>query len=194
METQQITIHPYLLTFSDTSLEREYHTWQNKNYCFVDRCFCYLNLVMYVVLLKFEQHAKCKPQGIVLVFVSALSYAIQLVLMEIHKRRYWVKHRLEYIFLFRCCRIILLILGIPFWASAPGFRPTPIKSLLIFSGTIYKAWHGLGSPVVFRYHLLIQIPLTIMILFCTSWPQCDTLATIPQVLNIIHQIKKFVRF
>lgn len=85
------------------------------------------------------------------------------------------------------------MIGLPYWIQTPTYQPTPFKSLLVFSGSLYTAWHGFGSPMIFRYHLVLQIPLSCAMLIFTGWSQCNELITFPEILETIQHIKQWVR-
>lgn len=188
---QQLSMNPYLLTFSNIEFERRYEKRQNQNFCITDRWFCFFSLVTLTAFIVVEWILQCEPVGILIPVCALTSIVLQLMLMEFCSR-HWVEYRFYYICILRSMRVTMSMFGIQYWMYAPGYQPSPFKSLVIGSGSIVNFWDAFGQPVLFRYHLLLQIPLSMMMLYFTGWPQCKDFANFPQILEAIQQFKKTV--
>lgn len=193
-ESAQIVLHPFFLTFSDGNLESHYVRIQTQNFSNTDRCFCFWNLVLLLPFAYIQWTFQCELTGIMIPIISFASFLIQLVLMNIRNQEHWIQHRLSYICFFRSTRILMSLIAIPYWLDAPGYRPSAFKALFIMSGSLYNVWHGFGSPVIFRYHVPMQVSLSILSLFLIGLPQCKNLIELPQILESIQHIKQSVRF
>lgn len=191
MESSQITINPFLLTFSDTTLEERYDKQQHKNSCFTDRWFCIINLSTFPIFICIQWFSQCDKTGILIAIASVLSFAFQMMFMTL-RRRHWIHNRFCYVCFLRCLRFTFALFGLQHWMRAPGIQPSPFKSLVVGSGSLINFWDALGYSMLFRYYLAMQVPLSVLMLYFTAWPQCSDFLNNPSVLEAIRNIKKSV--
>lgn len=188
-----ITMHPFLLHFSEDTLERLYAEWRSKStFVSMDWKFAILNVAMFGWFAIKEMLSDASPLGLQLIVVSLVGYLLQLLAMRLVDE-WWLRHRMIVVLLLRVMRLGIAIVGVPLWIRHRESEGVPLfRSLSLGSGSMLNLWIAFGMPMLFRYHLMIQIPSALLMLTVTGWKRCQEFVQIKDAAHNISQISHFV--
>jgi len=171
-----VTIHPFLLHFSESFVERKYVEWRVRSmFLAVDRKFAWLNICLFIFFGITELRKDSPPLGMLLLLVSLTGYCIQLMVMHLNNGQFWTQQRPWIIAIVRFYRVLVSVFAVPLWIRQQAHDwPTLIRSLILGSGSMINAWLAFGMPVIFSTHLLLQAPLALVMMVFTGWKQCES--------------------
>eukprot|EP00210_Caulerpa_lentillifera_P006150 g5877.t1 len=139
-----------------------------------DYAFTYVNISIFTLFSLMELKNSAERTGLILLAIGLLTYLVQLIILNISNETVWLKHRTQFVILLRTIRVIISAFGVPYWIKASGEDwPTLYRTLLVGSGAMINVWMALGSPLIFKFHFYLHLPLVLLMWFTTGWKTCD---------------------
>ncbi|GMH43546.1 hypothetical protein BSKO_11468 [Bryopsis sp. KO-2023] len=153
-------VHPLTLRFSSKSLEHRYATFrQSQGFELLDWFTIYLNLVSQGWFVVYE-FVKTQPNGVTDRaggWASLLSFSVVCIQYLVMRSDVWKPNRTPFVVFFRSIRLIGFCNGAPKWIKYEVMDSSALfKTIILRSGSLVQIWIGLGMPLPFLEHLVLQ--------------------------------------
>lgn len=168
-----ITMHPLLLYFSESDVERMYANWRSEStFISMDYKSAVLCIAFFVCFGIKKLYTGASQLSMLLIAALLVGWMLQVLTIRLADD-WWLRHRLILVPLLRSLRVGIFIVAFPLWVPHRDSSALDLfRSLSLGSGSTHHIGYAFGAPMLFRYHLLIQIPSAAVMMAMTGWKRC----------------------